>query len=130
MLRLIFLATFIALCGCNRPSNGTTPVASEAREPVSIPFERAAGFRDGYLLQVPRNGPLLWNGIPVDAATLSNWVRQYAQAKGSGRLWIEFEPRMSGQRKEWVRRQVINSGLCAQRRCTETDWNAKWSVVN
>jgi hypothetical protein len=95
-----------------------------------LPFQRAAGFRDGYLLQVPRNGAFLWNGDPINGTTLSDWLRQYEQHEGAGRLWVEFEPNVSSKRKEWVRREVIDSGLCAQHRCAETDWSANWSVVH
>jgi len=126
---LVVAAT--ALCGCNRQSHNDISHSVETHpELPSIPFQHAVGFEDGYLLRVPREGQLIWNGSPEDSATISNWIEQYAQAKGAGRLWIEFEPDVSNQRKQWVRRQVVESGLCAQHRCTETDWNAKWSVLN
>lgn len=131
MLRFVFLGTIMALSACNRPSsNDMTPQTKRAGPEFSIPFERAVGFRDGYLLRVPREGQFVWNGITVDAVTLGDWIPQYAQAGGPGRLWVEFEPGVPPSRKAWVRKRIIDSGLCAQRRCVETDWNAQWSVVN
>ena len=129
MFNRVLLATVIALCSCNQRSQ-VKRNADTGHEALSIPFKHAAGFRDGYLLLAPREGPFLWNGTPVEGATVSDWVRQYAQRRGAGRLWIEFEPGVSAQRRHWLRQQVIDSGLCQQRRCVETDWNAEWSVVN
>ena len=131
MVRRILFIAVITLFGCKQPSDrGTVEKVEAGHEPLSIPFEHAVGFRDGFLLKVPREGGFLWNGGPVKAAILSDFVQQYAHLPtGGGRLWIEFEPGVSPQRAAWVRRQVVESGLCRQHRCAEEEWNAKRPVV-
>lgn len=120
VVRLAVLGAAIALCGCAREAG-----------PAHLPFDNAAGFLDGYSLDVPRKGSFLWNGAPVDRAVLRDYLHQYAaQPRGAGTLFVAFEPGVAQTRAEWVRRQVIDSGLCAQRRCAQIGWNEQRPVVN
>jgi len=115
---LIFVA-MLALRGCS------------GEETVSIPLDRSGGFRDGYLVQVNRGGTVKWNGQKLDDAEFKTYVRQYAALpEGAGRLWVEFEPQAPSDRALFVRKQIVESGLCEQQRCVEGEWGAKRPVVN
>ena len=50
-----------------------------------LPFDRSAGFLNGYSLRVPRNGDFLWNGAPVGQAVLKTRLRQWAALPQSAR---------------------------------------------
>jgi len=99
--------------------------------PARLPFDNSTGFLDGYSLRVTRQGNFLWNGAPVDEAVLKDYLRQWAALPcGAGRLFVSFEPGISQTLAEWIRQQVIDSGLCEQHRCAEVGWNVKRPVVN
>jgi hypothetical protein len=130
VMRLIVLV--VALCACGQ-SNDSTPQPGSGPKGGSayLPFDHSTGFLDGYSLDVPRQGNFLWNGGPVDQAVLRDYLRQYAALpRGAGGLFVAFEPGTAQTRTEWVRRQVIDSGLCEQHRCAEVGWHVKRPVVN
>jgi hypothetical protein len=120
------------LCGSALPSNATTPDGGDRKSGrTRLPFDGSTGFLNGYSLRVPRNGDFLWNGAPVDQETLKAYLRQWAALpRSAGRLFVAFEPGTPQPRAEWVRKQVIDSGLCEQRRCAEVGWNVKRPVVD
>ena len=98
---------------------------------AQIPFDTSAGFLDGYSLRVPRHGNFFWNGRLVGQAKLTNFLRQWAgMPEDAGRLFVAFEPGTPQTRMSWVRQQIIDSGLCKQRRCAEVGWNVKRPVVH
>lgn len=130
MRAIIAFVGLAALAACHRAQDGGRSPETSTLRISSLPYEHPSGLLHGYLLQVPSSGSFTWNGSPVDAETLSTYLSQYSAAKGAGRLWIEFQPGMSSARKNSVVQSVLGSGICAQRRCVETDWNAKWQVVN
>jgi hypothetical protein len=100
-------------------------------DPARLPFEGSTGFLNGYSLRVPRNGDFLWNGAPVGHAVLMTYLRQWAaMPRNAGRLFVAFEPGTPQSRVQWVREQVIDSGLCEQRRCAEVGWEVRRPVVN
>jgi hypothetical protein len=113
----LFIA--FALCGCDQP------------EAQIIPVDRSTGFRDGYLVEVRRDGALTWNGQDVDDQKFASFLLQYsALPKDAGRLWIEFEPNSPRERIAFVRERVVASGLCSQKRCVEGLWGIERPVVN
>jgi hypothetical protein len=129
--RLVVIAV-IALCGCGPSRNVTAGqgLKAEAR-PLALPFDNSTGFLDGYSLRVPRSGAFLWNGQSVDNAVLQDFLRQNAaMPRDAGPIFVAFEPGVTQARADWVRRQVINSGLCEQRRCAEVGWDVKRPVAN
>jgi hypothetical protein len=82
-------------------------------------------------VQVPRHGDYLWNGAPVDAETLSAYLKRVAQLRSDADgAVVEIEPGTARKRAGWVRRQVIDSGLCRQHRCLEGRWGEQRPVVN
>ena len=84
-----------------------------------------------YHLRVSRDGALRWNGAAVDAQTLRRYLRQFAGLpRAAGLLAIEFEPSTPKNRADWVRHEVVDSGLCAQARCVEETWGIKTRVVS
>lgn len=98
---------------------------------ATIPVDQGTGFRDGYVTQVSRVGNIEWNGQRLDDAEFERYVRQYAALpEGAGRLWVEFEPGAPPGRIEFVRQNVLESGLCKQRRCVEGLWRASRPVIN
>lgn len=130
--RFIILVAAMAWGGCSQPGDETAPQTT-ARQAGSapLPFDHSTGFLDGYSLRVSQNGEIRWNGVPVSAAVLTDYLRQYAALPhNAGHLFVAFEPGLAPTRAEWVRRQVVNSGLCKQQRCAEVGWNVKRPVVN
>lgn len=131
-MRYIVIVAATVLCGFALPSGAITMGTSDRKiDPAPLPFDGSTGFLNGYSLRVPRNGDFLWNGAPVGQAVLKTYLRQWAALPhNAGRLYVAFEPGTSQPRVEWVRKQVIDSGLCAQRRCAEVGWDVKRPVVN
>jgi hypothetical protein len=131
-MRWIVIAAATVLCGFALPSDATTPgMGNQKNDPARLPFDGSTGFLNGYSLRVPRNGDFLWNGAPVGQAMLKTYLRQWAALpRNAGRLFVAFEPGTSQRRAQWVRRQVIDSGLCEQRRCAEVGWAVRRPVVN
>ena len=131
-MRYIVIAASTILFGFGMPSNATTQGSGGGEKGrARLPFGHSAGFLNGYSLRVPRGGDFLWNGAPFDHAMLKTYLAQWAALpRGAGRLFVAFEPGTPAQRAEWVRRQVIVSGLCKQRRCAEVGWNVKRPIVN
>lgn len=128
MVRLIALVAALALSACSESPQASAPQTAESGQ---LPFDNATGLPDGYSLRVPREGHLIWNGHPVSEAELKDYLRQWsARPRGAGSLFVAFEPGIAQARAEWVRREVIASGLCRQERCFEVAWDAKRPVVN
>ena len=131
-MRFIVIAATTALCSFALPSHAAIPGSVDRKTGAArLPFAASTGFLTGYSLRVPRHGDFLWNGAPVGQVVLKSFLRQWAAlpAKAGG-LFVAFEPGTPQARLEWVRRQVIDSGLCAQHRCAEVGWNVKRPVVN
>jgi hypothetical protein len=131
-MRYLVIAAATALCGLALPGDA---LMAGSRDPkngsVRLPFDGSTGFLNGYSLRVPRKGEFLWNGAPVGQAVLKTYLRQWAALPlSAGRLFVAFEPGTPRDRAGWVRKQVIESGLCEQRRCAEVGWNVKRPVVN
>ncbi len=131
-MRWIVIAAATVLCGFALPSDAITQgMGNQKNDPARLPFDGSTGFLNGYSLRVPRNGDFLWNGAPVGQAMLKTYLRQWAALpRNAGRLFVAFEPGTSQRRAQWVRRQVIDSGLCEQRRCAEVGWAVRRPVVN
>ena len=131
MFRRIVLLVVTALCGCGQPQpeSGVEAARSDAEGP-RLPFDNSTGFLDGYRVEVPRSGDITWSGMPVSKATLAEYVDDLASRPQGSRIFVEFEPGVSLGRADWVRRQIVGSGLCAQRRCAEVGWHVKRPVVN
>ena len=98
--------------------------------PPRLPFDNSTGFLDGYRVRVSRQGGVTWSGMAVNNAKLTAYINQVASRPQDARLWVEFEPGVSQTRADWVRRQIIDSGLCRQHRCAEVGWNVSRPVVN
>jgi hypothetical protein len=128
----IFIAVATLLGGFALPSDAIGPrIGDRKLSPAGLPFDGSTGFLNGYSLRVPRNGDILWNGAPVRQAVLKTYLRQWAALpRNAGRLFVAFEPGTPQARAQWVRKQVIASGLCEQRRCAEVGWEVKRPVVN
>jgi hypothetical protein len=120
------------LSGFALPSKASVSEGGDRKSgSAGLPFDRSTGFLNGYSLRVPRTGYFLWNGAPVDQVVLKTYLRQWAALPHrAGRLFVAFEPGTAQPRAGWVRRRVIASGLCKQRRCVEVGWNVKRPVVN
>jgi len=131
-MRHIVIVVATVLCGLALPSNATeVGVGNRKGSPAALPFDGSTGFLNGYSLRVPHEGDFLWNGAPVGQAVLKTYLHQWAALpRSAGRLFVAFEPGTSQVRIEWVRKRVIDSGLCKQRRCAEVGWNVKRPVVN
>lgn len=131
-MKYIVVAAATVLCGFALPSDAITPGIGDRKIGLTrLPFDGSTGFLNGYSLRVPRNGDLLWNGAPVRQAVLKTYLRQWAALpRSAGRLFVAFEPGTPQPRVRWVRKQVIDSGLCEQRRCAEVGWDVKRPVVN
>ncbi|MFY9349398.1 MAG: hypothetical protein WAO77_03550 [Sphingobium sp.] len=96
-----------------------------------IPKGPDTGFRNGDRVEVTKAGTIKWNNMVVTDAELTTFVRQYAALpKGAGPLWAEFEPGAPLDRAMFVRKQIVGSGLCRQRRCVEGTWGVERPVVN
>lgn len=132
MARPVVIFAAVVLCGCDLSSNATTAPRSKTTVAVaSLPLDGSTGFLDGYSLRVPRQGDFLWNGQDVGAAVLTDYLHQFARLPvAAGPLFVGFEPGVAQARVQWVRQQVIDSGLCKQQRCAEVAWNVKRPVVN
>lgn len=132
MGKLTVLVAGIALSACGQvPDVPPMRTAEPESEPARLPFDNATGFLDGYSLRVTREGDLLWNSAPVADAVLKDYLNAWsARPRDAGGLFVAFAPGVPPARAAWVRRQVIDSGLCEQRRCWEVGWNVKRPVVN
>lgn len=131
-MRYIVIAALTVLCGCGSPSNTNTHDGDDRNSgSTRLPFDNSSGFLNGYFLRIPRTGDFLWNGAPVDQAILTTYLRQWAALpRSAGHLFVAFEPGTPQPRAEWVRKQVMDSGLCKQRRCAEVGWDVIRPVVN
>jgi hypothetical protein len=131
-MRYIFIAVTTVLCGFALLSHAMAPRVGDRKPgPEGLPLDGSTGILNGYSLRVPRIGEFLWNGAPVQQAVLKTYLRQWAALpRNAGRLFVAFEPGTTQARVQWVRRQVIASGLCEQRRCAEVGWEVKRPVVN
>lgn len=113
----MFLA--IALCGCDGEDAGDIPPGPDI------------GFRNGNLVQVTRVGKITWNSMTLNDAEFRAFLRRDAALPpGAGPLWVEFDPDAPPKRVRFVRREVIKSGLCEQKRCVEGKWGAERPVIN
>ena len=132
VIRRLAFAAAISLCACGQSDHADLPGNTHSETaPAHLPLDNSTGFLDGYSLEVPRQGDFLWNGMPVDQVVLSDYIRQFAGLpRGAGSLFVAFEPGVAETRAQWVRRQVIESGLCAQHRCAEVGWHVPRPVVN
>lgn len=131
MLTRTVLVAAIALCGCGQQkSESSVNRAKDDAETPRLPFDNSTGFLDGYRVEVPRQGDIIWSGMAVSKATLMEYVADLASRPRGSPLFVEFEPGVSRVRADWVRHQIIRSGLCAQRRCAEVVWYVKRPVVN
>jgi hypothetical protein len=131
-MRYIVIAAATALCGFALPGDALMAGIGDPKfGSARLPFDGSTGFLNGYSLRVPRKGDFLWNGAPVGQAVLKTYLRGWAALPHSaGRLFVAFEPGTPRDRAGWVRKQVIDSGLCEQGRCAEVGWNVKRPVVN
>lgn len=130
-MKLSVLCVALVLCGCGRSPNASTPqVANQEGSPAHLPLDHSTGFLDGYSLRVTREDDLLWNGRFVTDDTFNGYLGQLSAVPQGDSLFIAFEPGVSPALANRVRRQVIDSGLCAQDRCWEVDWDVKRPVVN
>ena len=131
-MRYVGIAAATMLCGFALPSYATIQgLGNGTSGSARLPLDRSTGFLNGYSLRVPRNGNFLWNGAPVGRAMLKTYLAQWAALpRRAGRLFVAFEPGTPRLRVKWVRKQVIDSGLCEQRRCAEVGWDVKRPVVN
>lgn len=131
-MRYVVIAAATVLCGFALQSEASTLEGGERKgEAAKLPFDRSTGFLNGYSLRVPRDGDFLWNGAPIGQAMLKAYLRQWAALPhNAGSLFVAFEPDTPQPRMRWVRKQIIDSGLCQQRRCAEVGWNVKRPVVN
>ena len=118
MRKAIFAVAIIGLAGCEQPTE------------IKLPFDNSTGFLDGHQLRVPKNPPFTWSSAPIDEETLERHLQQIARRPNGGRVFVEFEPGVSKQRKNFIRQKIIDSGLCEQRRCAEVGWNVERPVVN
>lgn len=132
MARFLVLVAALALCACDQ-----TPSVKPAKRVelesghLRLPFDSSSGFLDGYSLRVTYEGELFWNGVPVSEAMLRDYLQQWsARPRDAGKLFVAFETGVPQSRADWVRREVIDSGLCEQRRCAEVGWDVKRPVVN
>ncbi|MDF7775296.1 hypothetical protein P1X14_08560 [Sphingomonas sp. AOB5] len=132
MSKMIGLIAALALCACgDRASTNTMEPGQREIEPATLPFDNSTGFLDGFTLNVAHDGSLTWNSAPIEDATLEAYLSQWAaRPRDAGSLFVAFEPGVPTARAEWVRRKVIDSGLCAQDRCREVGWDIKRPVVN
>ena len=119
---VLALAVIAALNACGRAPDATPAQAEH------LPFDNSTGFLDGYSLRVTRDGSLLWNRLSVNETVFSDFLREFS-AHDAGSLFVAFEPGIPPARAEWVRREVIASGLCKQQRCFEVGWDVKRPVV-
>lgn len=131
MPRRLFLVAAIVLCGCGQPRTASRANHAGAdAEAERLPFDSSTGFLNGLRVEVPRRGDITWSGMAISNATFAEYVADVAsRPQGSG-IFVEFEPGVSPARADWVRRQIINTGLCAQHRCAEVGWHVKRPVVN
>lgn len=130
MLRRVVLLVAIALCGCGQPKSQSTVARSNADDLAPrLPFDNSTGFLDGIGVDVFRQGDITWSGMRVSDTVFTGYLGDLASQQG-GHLFIEFEPGVAPARANWVRRQIIGSGLCTQHRCAEVAWHAERPVVN
>jgi hypothetical protein len=130
MSRHVGLIAATIVCGCHASPPATQEERTQAREAPRLPFDKSTGFLNGYRLRVPRQGDMTWNGQPVDDARLRTYLSQYATPRVGDPLFVEFEPGVPRAVADRVRQQIIDSGLCNQRRCAEVGWNVPRPVVN
>jgi len=127
-----FLIAAIGLCSCH-PTNDPTPAKQAAAEtaPAPLPPDNASDFLKGNLLQVPRHGDVLWNGMPTQNSVVTDYLMRVSHLPtDAGGVVVEIEPDTTRDRAAWIRRQVIDSGLCRQHRCFEAGWQEKRPVIN
>lgn len=127
----LILLTVLPLIGCRVSGEDASEGDANVRAlRAAFRFDNSYSFRDGYQLQVFRHGDLRWNGAVVNARILQGYLSQFALLpRNAGAIYVTFEPGTPPQRLTWVRRQIVASGLCRQRRCVEENWNAKRPVV-
>jgi hypothetical protein len=124
------LGVMIAISGCTR-SGDPPPAATGAAEIAQIPYNNSTGFLYGDRLRVPRAVPVTWNGVPIDAWIMTDYLnKESALPRTAEPLYVEFEPGTPPARAAWVRRQIVERGLCRQNRCREVGWNVPRPVVN
>ena len=73
---------------------------------------------------------MTWNGQVVDEARLRTYLSEYAWPPVGNPLFVEIEPGVPRARADRIQQQIIDSGLCGQRRCAEVGWDVKRPVVN
>lgn len=132
MWRHSTLLIALVLIGCGVPSDSTRQV--DAKDEVGVqpfPADDTGTFLNGYKVEVPRHGPILWNGQDIDDETFIEYLKQYAGVTaGRGRIVVQFEPGVTVSRATWVRRQIIDAGICRPGGCAEAGWKAVRPVVN
>jgi hypothetical protein len=130
MRKRVGLIAAALLCGCHASAPATQEQTTPAREVPRLPFDSSTGFLVGYRLRVPSQGNMTWNGQIVDDATLRLYLSQIATQPVGYSLFAEFEPGVPQARADRIRQQIIDSGLCNQRRCAEVGWNVRRPVAN
>jgi hypothetical protein len=130
MRKYMSLIAALILCGCHASSPGAHENHAQTSEAPHLPFDNSRGFLNGYRLRVPRHGDVTWNAQPVDEATLTRYLGEFATPPAGPGLFVEFEPGVPQAQADRIRQQIIDSGLCRQHRCAEVGWNVKRPVVN
>ncbi len=125
-MKPIFAAIAVVLYA-SAPTTGALEAQMIDSKP--LPFVDATKLMGGYSLRVPHHGSFRWNGQHIGPARLRLYFHQLAALPNEW-MFLAFEPKTPEARIVWVRRQVIDSGLCKQRRCAEIGWNVKRPFVN
>src|SRR4051812_5245480 len=114
MHRWLLALMIIALGGCGSAPTGDTPKIAD--KPVPFPADDLTTYLNGYKLEIPQSGRLLWNGQEITGETLQAYLKELG---GRGRIVVQFEPGTSDARVQWVRQQVIAAGYCKLSLCAE-----------
>lgn len=131
MARLATLLAAAALCGCNSQGGADNAQTSKADATSAVlPFDNSTDLLHGSSLRVPREGNFVWDGENVDHVLLTKNLGELSHAPNAGTLVVAFEPNTTQTRVNWVRRQIIDSGLCSQKRCLEVSWSTKRDFID
>ncbi len=124
-------AVLLLLASCKPAQPALDREARSATPVAAIPLSNANINDAAYHLRVQRGGTLSWNGVVVDERTLKDYLGKFSDLpKDAGALSVDFEPGTQTSVADRVRRDVVGSGLCQQRRCIEMKWGTPMRVVN
>jgi hypothetical protein len=119
----------LALASCQEVKHAA--LKQQSSETSTLPVSKERLNTAAYHLRVDRAGTLGWNGAVVNEATLRDYLGEFSRRpEAAGTLSVEFEPGTSATTTQKVRRDVIDSGLCRQRRCLEIKWGTPTAIVN